>query len=401
MPNRLAMICFGMMIAGGVIVAQRGPGGPPPPPPAQPTGGPPNANPLPGLTNDQQRLFRDGLREFLHIEDIGDGLGPAYNGTSCAGCHSLPSIGGFGQGAVHRAGTLQGGVFTEPQGGSLVHLFSIPNYQCQPRVPANANVQAHRIPTPIFGAGLVEAIPDETIRALENRPNPDGIRGRAAIVLDPATHTSRVGRYGWKAQQATLLAFAGDAYRNEMGITNELFPDEVGTGLSAQQLAQCDAVAGIEDRLDPVTHLRGIDQFENFMRFLGGPGRGQVTDSARRGSDVFDAIGCATCHVPVLTTGPNAVEALDRKPVAAFSDFLLHDIGTGDGIAQGAAAPNEFRTSPLWGMRARKQLMHDGRALSPAESIQMHRRESDQSRIRFENLPPQDRQALLDYLATL
>ena len=359
--------------------------------------------PLPGLTEAQVKLFQSGLEDFLESEEEKDGLGPAFNGTGCAGCHNQPAIGGVGNNSVIRAGFLQNGRFEAPMGGSLIHLSSLPNHRCQPRVPQNANVMTHRIPTPVFGAGLVEAIPDATIQGLEdpNDRDGDGVSGRAAVIDDIATRTRRVGRFGWKAQQATLLAFAGDAYVNEMGITNDLFPSEVGAGLSPQQLADCDTVPDPEDQRDPATGLRGIDQFENFMKVLAPPQRGQAGDNVRRGEQIFVSVGCAGCHVPALATGPNTVPALDRKAVPAFSDFLLHDIGTGDGIAQAAAEPNEFRTAPLWGLRFRKQLMHDGRALSVGQAIRMHGVEARTTRDHYDAMGEADRRALLDFLGSL
>ena len=187
------------------------------------------------------------------------------------GCHNLPAVGGTGNGTVMRAGVLSNNVFTEPAGGSLIHLFAIGDGKCQPQIPRNANVMTRRIPTPLFGLGLVEAIPDEAIRQLAGRPTPDGIRGRAALVTDPVSGIQRVGRFGWKAQQATILAFAGDAYRNEMGITNDVFPQESATGFTAEQLAACDGVADPQDKRDPITGRRAIDRFTNFLTLLAPP----------------------------------------------------------------------------------------------------------------------------------
>lgn len=302
-----------------------------------------------------------------------------------------------------RAGSVVNGIFQEPQGGSLIHLFSNADHRCQPAIPPNATILARRIPTPVFGGGLTEAIPDQVLLALEDPGdrNGDGIRGRAARVFDPATRSQRVGRFGWKAQQATLLAFAGDAYVNEMGITNDLFPSEVATGVSREQLAQCDSVPDPEDRRDPATGRRGIDNFENFMKFLAAPVEGPQTPGTRRGRQLFNQIGCETCHIRAIQTGPNRIPALDRRPVVAWSDWLLHDVGTGDGIAQGAATGAEFRTAPLWGMRTRKMLMHDGRALDAASAIQAHGGTAARTRERFNTLPPPDRQALIDFLNTL
>lgn len=359
-------------------------------------------DPLPGITAAQRELFRAGREDFLEVEDVADGLGPAYNGTGCAVCHSLPAIGGGGTVSELRAGVLENGAFTPPPGTSLIHLFSIPDHQCQPQVPRNANVLARRIPIPTFGDGLVEAIPDAVIRALEDPGdgNGDGIRGRAAVILDVATNTQRVGRFGWKAQQATLLAFSGDAYRNEMGITNDLFREEIAAGLTPTQLAACDTVRDPEDERDPAGR-RGIDNFNNFMRLLAPIGRGPRTDAADRGAAVFAATGCAGCHVPILVTGPNSDPLFHMKPVPLFSDLLLHNIDTGDGIAQGAARPGEMRTPPLWGLRFRNVLLHDGRALSLGEAIREHGGEAARSRSRFQALPPAEREALLAFLNSL
>ena len=359
--------------------------------------------PLPGLTLVQTNLFEAGQKKFLEVQDVTHGLGPAYNATSCSACHNQPVIGGVGNTTVIRAGVVNNGRYEAPPGGDIVHLFSIADHACQPHIPGNANNLAHRIPTSLFGAGLIEAIPDSVIRNWEDPmdQNGDGIRGRAALVMDPATHTMRVGRFGWKAQQATLLAFAAEAFRNEIGITNDVFPNEVGTGLSGEQLAACDRVADPEDEPDPKNHLRGIDHLTNFMRFLAPVTPLPQTSSSHYGSELFSRIGCASCHVPALPTGPNVIPALDHKIVNAYSDFLLHDVGTGDGVEQGAAMGGEFRTSPLWGLRFRKQLLHDGSALSPADAIKQHRTEGERSRQNFDRLAAPERQALLDFLSSL
>lgn len=358
--------------------------------------------PLPGLPPSLSSVFRMGLEDFQSIETIEDGLGPAFNGVGCASCHNIPATGGGGNITVLRAAQRNGGSYREPSGGSLIHLFATDS-RCQPKVPSNANVLARRISTPLFGAGLVEAIPDETLRNLEEqqRRTIDFIRGRAAVIRDPAANTTRIGRFGWKAQLATLLAFAGDAYVNEMGITNDIFPNEVGSGLTPEQLAVCDTIPGIEDHRDPATGHRGIDLFANFMRFLAPIAPLAPTPQTRRGEAIFSSIGCATCHVPVLMTGPNAVPALDRKPVHAFSDFLLHNIGTGDGIEQGAAKGDEIRTAPLWGLRYRRMLLHDGHALGIEDAIGEHAAEALPSRLRYRALSPSDKSALLAFLGSL
>jgi CxxC motif-containing protein (DUF1111 family) len=256
---------------------------------------------------------------------------------------------------------------------------------------------------PLFGAGLVEAIPDEALLALEDPfdRDRDGISGRAAIITDIATGRRRVGRFGWKAQIATLLTFAGDAYTNEMGITNELFPEEPYGGISPARMRECDLVRDPEDFADPRTGKRAIDNFEAFMKFLAPPPRGTITDDARVGEQVFAAVGCSACHTPALTTGANASAALSRKTAALYSDLLLHDVGTGDGIEQEAAQPNEIRTPALWGLRFRRTLMHDGGSASPAEAILRHGGEASGVMERYHRATEPMRRALLAFLDSL
>jgi CxxC motif-containing protein (DUF1111 family) len=264
-------------------------------------------------------------------------------------------------------------------------------------------VIARRVPIPLFGAGLVEAIPDEALLALDDGDDRDrdGISGRAAIITDIATGKRRVGRFGWKAQQATLLAFSGDAYRNEMGITNDLFPDELAFGITPEQMKLCDKIPDPEDQPDRRTRRRGIDNFEAFMKFLAPAGRGLVDDTVRAGEALFATVGCASCHVPSLQTGSSANPLFNRKVVPLFSDLLLHDIGTGDGIQQQAATPLEFRTPALWGLRLRRPLMHDGTAATIEDAIAVHGGEAASARERAAGLPADQRAALLAFLKSL
>jgi CxxC motif-containing protein (DUF1111 family) len=346
-----------------------------------------------------------GLEDFTEVETAEDGLGPAFNGTSCAVCHSVPAIGGISSITEVRAGHVdEEGKFTELNGGTLFHLFSIPDHRCQVQIPDEANVISRRMPIPVFGAGLVEAIPDETIVALEDPEDRDGdgISGRAARIMDVASKRERIGRFGWKAQQATLLAFSGDAYRNEMGITNDLFPDEVALGVDPATLTLCSPPRrGLEDVRDRRTGLRGIDNFENFMKLLAPVGRGTVDAQARAGERVFLDIGCASCHRPVLQTGANANPVFDRKAVPLFSDLLLHDVGTGDGIEQADAKANEIRTPALWGVRFRRPLLHDGSAVTIEEAIGRHAREAVRVMQRYAGLPASEREALGRFLKSL
>ena len=361
-------------------------------------------DPLPGITAGDFERFRIGLEDFTEVETAEEGLGPAFNGTSCAVCHSVPAIGGISTMTEVRGGYRdEDGTFTELNGGTLYHLFSIPNHLCQVQIPAEANVIARRAPIPLFGAGLVEAIADETIAALEDPDDRDGdgISGRAARIIDVATRRARIGRFGWKAQHATLLAFSGDAYRNEMGITNELFPDEVALGVSEESMRLCNPKPRLEDVRDRRTGLRGIDNFESFMKFLAPIARGHIDDQVRSGEQIFTDIGCAACHTPRMRTAQNSHPLFDRKDVPLFSDLLLHDVGTGDGIPQEAAEANEIRTPALWGLRMRRPFLHDGSAATPDEAIRRHGGEATGSVQKYVEATPDDRQLLLTFLGSL
>jgi CxxC motif-containing protein (DUF1111 family) len=370
------------------------------------SGGVNPGDPLPGVTALEFEEFRIGLDDFKEVETVEDGLGPAFNGTSCAACHNIPAVGGIGlvleTRVAHRHddGTASG---LDAAGNTLLHLFSVPPHLCQPVIPDGVNVVARRAPIPLFGAGLIEAIPDDTLLALEDPFDRDGngVRGRAAIIVDVATGARRVGRFGWKAQQATLLAFSGDAYRNEMGITNDLFPRDYALGISDETMKRCDLRPEPEDVRNPLTRRRGIDNFESFMRLLAPVGRGLVDDTVRDGERIFQAVGCAACHVPALMTGPSANPLFNRKPVSLFSDLLLHDIGTGDGIPQASARPEEMRTPALWGLRLRRPLLHDGSAATIEDAIDRHQREGELARKGVAGLRADDRARLMAFLRSL
>jgi CxxC motif-containing protein (DUF1111 family) len=363
-------------------------------------------DPLPGISPVDFSEFRHGLDDFTEVETTDDGLGPAFNGSSCAVCHNIPAIGGGGVMLELRVGYRDDSDVIRPlnsAGDSLMHMFSTPSHTCQAVLPDEANIVARRAPIPVFGAGLVEAIADETLLALEDPldRNRDGVSGRAAIVTDLAGGRRRVGRFGWKAQHATLLAFSADAYRNEMGITNDLLPQEYVFGVADSQLKLCDSMPDPEDKRDPSTGKRGIDNFESFMRFLAPIERAKVDEIVREGERVFAAIGCGACHVPSLTTGPSSHPAFNRKAVPLFSDLLLHDIGTGDGIRQGAAEPEEIRTPALWGLRFRRLLLHDGSAATIDAAVSRHDREAELARLGFEKLSAADRATLMAFLRSL
>ena len=304
---------------------------------------------------------------------------------------------------VTRFGRVVNGVFDPltQLGGSLLQRFAI-DPGVRETVPREANVVAQRLSTPLFGAGLIEAIPDATIEALARQQKPDGVRGRAAIIDDLASGTKRVGRFGWKAQQASLTTFAGDAYVNEMGITNRLFPVENAPNGNRALLARFDKFADPEDPADPTTNRGDIDSLADFMRMLAAPSPTRQSQSASEGERLFSQAGCAVCHQPTMQTGPSPIAALDRKTVALYSDLLLHDMGRlNDSIAQASAGMREMKTPPLWGLRMRQPFLHDGRAATLDEAIRAHDGEGAPARDRYMQLSPLNSQQILDFLRTL
>jgi len=379
----------------------------PQPPQAQPAPGPaptPSSRPLSALTNGQMADFLDGQDDFRTAETAASGLGPIFNDVSCVACHNSGGTGGASRRTVTRFGRTDAqGNFDplESLGGSLLQARSI-NPAVREFIPAEANTVAQRVTTPLFGAGLIEAISDSTIVQGTLRPKPAGIHGKVSVVADVTTGRNRIGRFGWKAQQATLLAFAADAYRNEMGITNRFFPTENAPNGNTALLARFDHAADPEDQIDPLTGKGDIDRVADFMRLLAAPPRGALTPSSQAGERLFVSLDCAACHTPTMTTGKNSIAALSEQPVALYSDLLLHDMGAlGDGIAQGTAGTRDMRTAPLWGLRARPVWLHDGRATSVDAAIRGHAGEAQSSRDRYTQLNATARQQLLDFLNTL
>lgn len=359
--------------------------------------------PLSGLTASDLALFIAGREEFESIETIEGGLVPLFNDVSCAACHSSPVSGGLSATTVTRFGKTTSGHFDPmtAQGGSLLQAKAI-DPTVQEFVPADATIRALRLTTPLFGAGMIEAIPDATIIANASIRQPDDVRGRPAMVTGVATGRLRVGRFGWKAQQATLLAFSGDAYLNEMGVTNRLFAIENAPNGNAALLAKYDLVPDIEDAVNPATGLSDIDASAAFMKFLAPPPSASTNPSSETGRRVFAQINCNACHTPSMATGPSTTPALANKMAFLYSDLLLHDMGSlGDGIAHAAAGERDFKTAPLWGLRSRGPYLHDRRALTVADAVTAHDGEARAARNRFKNLPPVDTKALLDFLGTL
>ena len=372
------------------------PGGPPPPPPKF-------GEPLPGLTSQQLAAFKAGKDDFVERETPGSGLGPIFNRDSCVACHSGPAVGGASPINVTRFGKVTGGVFDPltSLGGSLLQERAISQNGLE-KVPAQANVVAKRQTTPLFGLGLIEAIPDAVILKGVRATPVDGVLGKASMVQDVASGKSLMGRFGWKAQQASLLAFAGDAYLNEMGITNRLFPTENAPNGNVALLNQLDKVKDPEDAVDPTTGKAGIDVLADYMRFLAPPPTQPVTASTAFGAKFFLDVGCTSCHTPSMTTGPSPVSALNNKTIFLYSDLLLHDMGSlGDGIVQGAAGAREMKTPPLWGAAASEPYLHDGRARTLDDAIRAHDGEGRSARDKYLKLTPDQQKLLVEFLKSI
>lgn len=398
--GRSAFLASIVLVSSSIASAQsKPPSPPPPPPPPLPKFG----NPLPGLTSAQLDAFNNGKKEFQTVERPQDGLGPIFNRDSCAACHAGPALGGSSNITTTRFGRVTNGVFDPltSLGGSLLQERAIRPEGLE-HVPPQANITALRQTTPLFGLGLIEAIPDATILTGVRTQPVDGVLGKASMVADVATGKTLVGRFGWKAQQATLLAFSGDAYLNEMGITNRLFPTENAPNGNLALLKKLDLVKDPEDHPDPITGKAGIDLNADFMRLLAPPPPRPLTASTAFGAKFFIDGGCANCHTPSMTTGASPVAALNSQTVMLYSDLLLHDMGSlGDGIVQGNAGPREMKTPPLWGVGASAPYLHDGRARTLDDAIRAHDGEGKASRDRYMKLTTDQQKLLFDFLNSL
>ena len=361
------------------------------------------------LTNgfDTQAVFDENRDIFEEVEQADEGLGPTYNAQSCRECHQNVVTGGASQVTEQRVGHLTGGVFFESLGGSLIQSRST-HPDAMELVATGENVRTFRISTNTLGLGFVEAIANKTLLNIRDS-QPFGLRGTAVIVpVLEARSFGRVGRFGWKAQHASLQSFAADAYLNEMGITSPLMPDE--NTISGNDPEPFDEVDDPEDDGDDV------EAFANFMRATKAPSRGAITPAVLAGERVFARTGCATCHVTSITTaapgtpinqGALVVKAaVGNKTIHPYSDFLLHDVGTGDGIpiqpTPGfAATANQIRTAPLWALRTRNRLMHDGLSFTREDAILRHAGQAKGVILNYRNLSSGERQALIAFLNSL
>jgi CxxC motif-containing protein (DUF1111 family) len=362
---------------------------------------------LRGLTPAQQSAFTAGLAEFIEVEGVDDGLGPVFNDRSCAACHNVPATGGGSEHTVTRFGTTTDGAFDPLAqfGGSLIQAQSIGpadaagihQFQAE-SVPPAATIVIHRRTTPLYGLGLVEAVPDADLVALAAREaqNDPRTAGRVAMVADLVRGGQSVGKFGWKSQVPTLMQFSADAYLNEMGITSPLFPNENCPNGNCAEL-QWNPAPGVND------DGSGVRKFADFMALLAPPAPAATRDrTGGAGERTFAEIGCASCHTATLHSGASDVAALSNKIFHPYSDFLLHDMGAlGDGIAQGAANGREMRTAPLWGLRTVTRYLHDGRASTMEEAILAHDGQGRPARDRFAALDPRRKANLLSFLGSL
>ena len=352
--------------------------------------------------------FTAALQQFEEHEEDDDGIGPVYNAKGCGECHDAPVIGGSSQVVERRAGffSLATG-FREHPGGSLIQDRAI-HHSLQETVQADQNVFSFRASLSILGDGFVEAIGSPTLAAIA-AAQPSALRGQMiSVPVFEQPGATRTGRFGWKNQQASLVSFSADAYVNEMGITSPLQPDEpTSNGRS---------VADFDEVTDPDNDGIDVELFALFMRSTLAPAvdaERAATPDAIAGSTLFNQVGCNVCHTRTIVTDPPGAlinggalivgTTHGSKRIHPFSDFLLHDIGTGDGIVQngGASTRNKVRTVPLWGLRTRGRFMHDGLSQNIEDAIQRHGNQAASVRDAFKALSAIDQQRLLAFLRSL
>ena len=450
---RKAVVCLGalLVLMPVHLFAQPDPG---------PRTGPAGAGTsYPGLNTAEQAEFATGLQTFMEIDSVsgaivneaGRGLGPTFNGNSCAQCHAQPAIGGSSPGQKSpqnpvsnpqlALATLDGATNTVPSfitadgpmrearfvvtvtqagatpDGGVHDLYSIAGRSdakdctlAQPdfaRELGRHNV-IFRIPTPTFGLGLVEDTPDATLRAnlasTQTQRAALGIHGR----FNTSGNDGTITRFGWKAQNKSLLMFAAEAYNVEMGVSNEIFPNERSAvaGCVFNSMPEDSTNAAAETGNGGAEANSDITNFAMFMRLSAPPTPGPSTTSTQNGAAVFNSIGCSLCHSPSLTTGQSRYTGMANVTYHPYSDFALHHMGAllQDRISQGAAAGDEFRTAPLWGLGQRLFFLHDGRTSDLVQTINAHagpQSEANGVISKFKTLSPSQVHDLLNFLRSL
>ncbi len=368
--------------------------------------------------------FEENKFIFSERETVDDGLGPTYNDVGCVECHQSVDVGAFSQAMEFRAGHITNGAFVDAPGGQLVHARGTDSDIVE-HISTAETVKTFRVTTSTLGDGFVEALANQT---LQNNVAAQPAAQRGTLTTVPvveANNALRIGRFGWKAQQASLLSFAGDAYLNEMGITNKFdggggrsssdpnagkFENPCGT---AEGVINCTG-APFDPVADPEDDGGDVLAFADFMAATRAPGRqNPIPAAATRGDSLFNAVGCAVCHTRTFQTaapgtlingGAFAVPAaLGNKIIHPFSDFALHNVGTGDGIVQnaGQGSANMMRTAPLWGIRARNRLMHEGLNITIFDSIQLHAGQATTARNNFNSLTAGQRSDLIAFVLSL
>jgi len=394
---------------------------------------------------------------FEEVDEVADGLGPVYNAQSCRECHQNPVTGAISQITELRAGHTKDNTFFDAPGGSLINNRGIPtpNYsddhksaKVQERVPplytagiigggppitGEEKTRTFRTSLNTLGDGFVEAIADGTLISMANKQKGDTHQEVHGLIINvpvlEAGGRLRVGRFGWKNQHASLLSFSGDAYLNEIGITNFLVRDEntslgrfVGFGTIFDTVPDDTPCVDDPSVLCGEDDAQDVEVFAEFMRATQAPPQDrdiqkQFSTDVTAGKALFEKMNneysCSVCHVPAITTANKCQpinggafrvpEALARKTIHPFGDFLLHDIGTGDFIVQngGPITRTRVRTAPLWGVRTRTNLMHDGETLTFNEAILRHDGEALQVRLRYQSLTALQKQQLITYLESL
>ncbi len=359
-----------------------------------------------GFTTQAQFDLDRGV--FEERDDIAKGLGPVYNAQGCVECHQNPITGAISQITELRAGHFNGTNFVDHPGGSLINDRAI-DASIQERVLGGNEVRTFRTSLNILGDGFVECVDSNTLLGISNG-QPAAMRGQfIQIPVLEAPGNNRGGRFGWKNQHASLLSFASDAYLNEVGITNQFnLVENTSNGNSVAAFDTVPDTAPFGEDAD-----NDIAVFARFMRATKAPSRGAINADVTAGDALFNSVGCNICHVRDIVTAPPGTvinggqftipAALGNKRIHPLSDFLLHDVGTGDGIVQngGQSTRNKVRTPPLWGMRTRNRLMHDGETLTRTEAILRHDGEANSVVAAFNALNATQKNQVIAFLNSL